>query len=149
MTNTINQSFREVYDIIEHMEKKIYNKIPIQFIEMLKKNMDTNYYFDIDYSKKLNEQKLLKDTKIILSIIYRDYICSEEEKRRLREKDRLDLIKYENELREKYNPNNIFKTKKSDVIESSSNNSEYTEMIEYKESIFIRIKNFLNKVFKK
>ena len=38
--NTINQSFCEVYDIINHMEEKLYNRIPKGFIEMIKSNRD-------------------------------------------------------------------------------------------------------------
>lgn len=38
--NTTNQSFTETYDIIMHMEKNLYNKIPMGFIQMIKNNMD-------------------------------------------------------------------------------------------------------------
>lgn len=40
MENTINQAFSEVYDIINHMEKSLYNKIPQEFIKMLYNNRD-------------------------------------------------------------------------------------------------------------
>ena len=38
--DTINQSFCEVYDIINHMEKDLYDRIPKGFIEMIKNNRD-------------------------------------------------------------------------------------------------------------
>ena len=41
MDTTINQAFCEVYDIINHMEKSLYNKIPKGFIKMLYDNKDT------------------------------------------------------------------------------------------------------------
>ena len=72
--NNINQAFSEVYDIVNHIEKDLYNKIPKNFIAMLEKNKDEKYVPQIDYSKSINEQKLLKDTRVILSLIYRDYI---------------------------------------------------------------------------
>ena len=147
MENTINQSYSEVYDIIKHLDKKLYNKIPTGFIEMLKENMDNNYNVEIDYNKSINEQKLLKDTKIILSIIYRDYLCSEEKKKELIEKDKADLVRYEKELRERYNPDKIFKNR------IQENNTEKTKenitaMVEYKESIFLKIIEFFKKIFK-
>ena len=147
MENTMNQSYSEVYDIIKHLDKKLYNKIPTGFIEMLREKMDNNYNVEIDYNKSINEQKLLKDTKIILSIIYRDYLCSEEKKKELIEKDKADLVRYEKELRERYNPDKIFKNR------IQENNTEKTKenitaMVEYKESIFLKIIEFFKKIFK-
>lgn len=38
--DTIKQSFSEVYDIIMHMEKEMINKIPNNFIDLIKNNRD-------------------------------------------------------------------------------------------------------------
>ena len=40
MENTTFQAFSEVYDIINHMEKSLYDKIPQGFIKMLYNNRD-------------------------------------------------------------------------------------------------------------
>ena len=40
MESAIKQAFSEVYDIINHMEKSLYNKIPQGFIKMLYNNRD-------------------------------------------------------------------------------------------------------------
>lgn len=40
MGDTTNQAFMEVYDIINHMEKSLYNKIPQGFIKMIYNNRD-------------------------------------------------------------------------------------------------------------
>lgn len=135
MVGTINQSFTEVYDIVKHLDNSLYNKIPNQFIEMLKQNMDTNYNVNIDYSKKINEQELLQDTKVILSLIYRDYICSKEKSQELIEKDKLELKQYEEELKEKHSIENIFKIRKQEQT------MQQIQVIEYKQSIFKRIIN--------
>ena len=143
----MNQSYSEVYDIIKHLDKKLYNKIPTGFIEMLKENMDKNYNVEIDYNKSINKQKLLKDTKIILSIIYRDYLCSEEKKKELIEKDKEDLVRYEDELRERYNPDRIFKNRiQEKSTEKTRENT--TAMVEYKENIFLKLIEFFKKIFK-
>ena len=87
--NNINQAFSEVYDIVNHIEKDLYNKIPKKFIAMLEKNKDEKYVPQIDYSKSINEQKLLKDTRVILSLIYKDYICTKEiEKKCVKRKEK-------------------------------------------------------------
>ena len=104
--------FSEVYDIIYHMDKGLYNKIPKQFLDFIKENKDNNYIVNIDYSKNINEQGLLQQTRVMLSLIYRDYLCSEQERIELIEKDKKELKRIEDEIREKYNPDNIFKNKK-------------------------------------
>ena len=60
-------------------------------------------------------------------------------------KDALDKndIKYQKKLRDKYNPDNLFKNKetKTAVTENSA------VMVEYKESIFTKIKNWIKRTF--
>ena len=50
--------FSEVYDIIYHMDKGLYNKIPKQFLDFIKENKDNNYIVNIDYSKNINGLKI-------------------------------------------------------------------------------------------
>lgn len=40
MESTTKQAFAEVYDIINHMEKSLYVKIPQGFIKMVYNNRD-------------------------------------------------------------------------------------------------------------
>lgn len=142
MEGTINQSFTETYDIVMHLEKSLYNKIPNSFIQMLKDNKDDNYKVNIDYSKNINEQALLKDTRVLLSLIYRDYICSKEKRQELIEKDKIELKEYEETLNEKYDIENIFENRKKVQAQ------EQTQMVEYKETFFKKIINKILKFFK-
>lgn len=82
MKNTTNQTFSEVYDVISHFEEEMQEKIPKSFINVIKKNRDLDYEINIDYSVDIKKQ-LLKETKIILSLIYRDYLCSKEKREEL------------------------------------------------------------------
>lgn len=116
MLNITRQAFSEVYDIIDNME--LYNEIPKSFIDLIDSNRDTQYKVNIDYSKSINEQELQKGTRVLLSLIYRDYLCSEEERQILIKKDEEELKKIEEELREKYNPDNLFKNKKENKEEN-------------------------------
>lgn len=81
METTTKQAFSEVYDIINHMDNEIKEKIPNGFINLVKNNMDINYKIDIDYSQSIVNQNLLHETKILLSLIYRDYICDEKKEK--------------------------------------------------------------------
>ena len=68
--NKTDQAFSEVYDILNHLEEELYNKIPTKFIGFLEDNMDKEYIPNISYSKDISEQPLLRETKVILSIVY-------------------------------------------------------------------------------
>jgi len=106
--NKLKPAFTEVYDIINHMEPELKDKIPKKFVNLLKQNRDNDYETNIDYTKSITEQELLKDTKVILGLIYRDFLCSKEKRKELIEQDKKSLIEYEKSLREKYNPDNLF-----------------------------------------
>jgi len=64
---------------------------------------------NIDYSKKLEDQELLQDTKTILGLMYRDFFCDEKKRAELIARDKKAFIEYQEELRKKYNPDNLFK----------------------------------------
>ena len=100
--NTTSQAFAEVYDIINHFDKELYVKIPQNFISMIYKNRDLNYNVNIDYTKTINEQELLRETRVILSLIYRDYLCTKEQQEEIILQDEKELEEQEAELREKY-----------------------------------------------
>ena len=122
-------SFSEVYE-------KISQKIPDKFINFIKQNKKDDYKTNIDYSKNINEQELQRGTRIILSIIYRDYLCEDEKKKKLMQEDNKELIKIENELKEKYNTSNLF-------IKNNIPIQKKEEIIEYKKE------NFLKKLLRK
>ena len=146
MVNITKQVCNEVYDIIYHMENKLFNKIPKEFIKVIEQNRDENMKVNIDYSKSINEQKLQRGTRVVLSLIYRDYLCSEEERKTLIEKDQEELKHIEEELREKYNPDNLFKKAKVENTEEEDVNTN-KDMIIYKENIIQKIFRKLKKIF--
>lgn len=146
MENTISQAFAEVYDIIMHLEKDLYNKIPKSFLELLEKNRDKEYKFNIDYLKDINEQYLLQDTRAILALIYIDFLCDEEQRLKLKEQEEILLEKSKKKLYEKYNTDNIFRNKSN----NTTSNKE-TSLIEKKNEkwytkVFMFIKNWLKNV---
>ena len=140
----MENALAEVYDIIMHSEQAIVEKIPTKFLEFIKDNKNDNYKVNINYNENINNQKLLKDTRIILSLIYRDYLIPKDQRKSLLEQE-------EKYIREKYkvtfNTENAIPDKKE--TENNVIKEENTQMIEYKESIFKRIINRILKIFKK
>lgn len=111
--STIYQAFAEVSDIIKHSEYELIKLIPSKFIEFIENNEDKDYEVNINYELSINEQTLLSDTREILAVIYRDYLCEESERNEIIEKSRM----YEESLKEKYNVDNIFKNKKEKILQ--------------------------------
>lgn len=151
MTLEYKQSLTELNTIIHLMDVEYLSKIPQKFIDFITKNMDINYIPNIDKNIPINEQKLNKDTKVLLSLIYRNYWCDNEIKENLLHQDFVEKQKYEQELNEKYNPDNLFKNK-TEKIEQV--NDEIVALTEIKETswyqrIFDNIKRFFINLFKK
>ena len=140
------QALSEVYDILNHFEPDMYKKIPQEFISYVEQNKDNNYITRIDFSKSINEQNILQETKVILSIIYRDFICDKKLKEKL---EQYDYNILETKKRIKYNPKDLFKNRKNQTEEIliSQIQDTTTTMIEYKENIITKLKKIIRKIF--
>ncbi len=135
MTMEYRQSLTELNTIIHYMDIEYLKKLPQKFIEFINSNMDKDYIPNIDKNTPIYEQNLKKDTKVLLSLLYRNYWCDKDKKIILSQEDLVAKNNYEKELREKYNPDNIFKNK-SNVAEMNiehQKEEKQTELIEYKE----------------
>ena len=86
------QAYAEVYEVILHMEKGLQVMIPRKFIQFLRKNMDAQWGRNLDFTKNLNDMDLLQETRVLLSLVYRDFICSPEERMELIKKDKQEAI---------------------------------------------------------
>lgn len=104
----IQKSYKEVYRIIEHSSLEVKNKIPKSFINTISELMDQEYEPQIDYSKDINDQNLMKETYAMMALIYRDFICDKNKQKILLDKEKKERIKIEKIKKEKYNPNNLF-----------------------------------------
>ena len=138
----------EVLHYLKGIRQEDINKIPKKFISFLEKNATKDYICEFDYNKPLNELKLLNETRNIIGLICLNYWCETEEQKqkylsRLNENER----KYQEELREKYNPENMFKQAKTEIVEQQEQIVEPVAMVEYKENIFKRIINKIKSIF--
>ena len=142
MESNIYKSFSEVIDIIEHSEKEIQQKIPDKLKQLLRENKDANYILDIDYSKDINEQELLQETREILAMIYRDYLCSDEEKKEIIEKNKMAI----DELQEQYDISKIFEQRKQkDNMQEGENALIATEKTSWYKRIIRILVGFFQK----
>lgn len=131
--------------IISMMPSQMQDKISQKLKDFIENNKAENYSSNINPTVPLKEQILKKETKAMLGIIYRDYLCSEEQRRKLLENEKTEIEEYERELREKYNPDNLFKNKTKEVEEEIA--TKETALVNYKEGFFSRLKNLIYRLF--
>ena len=80
MNNSYSKALTEVNSILEYSSQDVIAKIPFKFREFILNNMDKNYIFNVQLGKSLEEQNLKKETKYILSLIYRDFLTTKEQR---------------------------------------------------------------------
>ena len=136
------KAYKEVIKVIEYLPEELYVKIPEEILESLYENMDKDYEFEISNSKTV---KLLKETEDILAVIYRDYLASENEKRKILIRERQEEIELEEEKRKRYSPDNIFE-KRTDEYEKIS---IVLPAIVEKKNIFKRFLDYIKRKLKK
>lgn len=102
--------------------------------EFFKKEKNKEYILNIRSDIGLDGQKIKAETISLLTLLQINYLCDSEEERKeiLKELQENDRLK-EEESREKYNPDNIFKNR-NNKLEKEEN----VAMVEYKEPSFIR-----------
>lgn len=138
-----SEGISETLDILNHLDKVYTDKIPEKFKNFLDKNKSSSYIPKLDHSKKINEMNLKESTKDILTTIYIKYWATAEERSKYTKLLIENEKKYQEELRKKYNIDDLFKNKKTKVetVENA------VAMIEYKKSILTKIKSWFKRIF--
>lgn len=140
MENTYDKSLAEVYKVIDKLEYTEYNKIPKKFLNLLYKNMDKDYYLRTVIDEEFIDNKMSESAKEILALVYRDYLVTPEEREQLLKEESEEEERIQQELREKYNPDNIFKKNKKE----NNNYDVNTSLIKIEELKWY--KKFINKI---
>lgn len=144
MGNNLLKAYSEVDKILSFMEIRYVEKVPKKMREMFKNEKLQDYEPNIDKNIPLEEQQLERKTLAILAMLNLNYWCeNEEEKEELIRAYSNNDKKRNEELREKYNPDNIFKNKNKER-EVEQITEEITAIAEYKKENFI--KKLLNKI---
>lgn len=134
MENSVARAYAEVDKILSYMDKKNIDKIPLKLRDMIKEEKEHGYEPNINPNISLADQNLQRKTLAMLAMFNLNYWCeSEEEKQKLLQQYAKNEKVKEAEIREKYNPDEIFKNK-NEVNKSATN----VEMIEYKRKNFIQ-----------
>ena len=145
----IRQAYSEIDEFLGFLSDVQRNKIPQKLREFFKEEKDPNYKKGISSNVPIKNQNLKEETLGIIALLNLQYWCeNEQEKDRLKEVYSQNEKKYQELLREQYNPEDIFK-KRTINIENKQEKIENTQMVEYKETFIKRIINKIKSFFKR
>ena len=149
------QAYTEIDNFIELLDEYNRNKVPKKLREFFKKEKDNTYTKTINPNIPINEQNLKEETLALIAVLNLQYWCEDEkEKQRLKKIYSDNGMKHQKKLREMYNPDDVFKSKKKQELSENEIPSEEIQenvaMVEYKrENLIDKIKRFFANIFKK
>lgn len=143
------KAYTEVLEIISYFPQDEYRKIPNNLIEYYKNNMDKNYSFSINPEIDIEKQKISKEAYAIIISIFRDFFATDKQKDMLKNLLRQNQEKKDAELREKYNPDNVFKNKVNIEKREIQNFEETRLTIVQEEKWYKKIFNMIKNIFYK
>ena len=151
MERNLRKAYTEVSKVLSYMDPRYVEMIPQKFKTLLENEKILDYTPYIDLNLPLAKQNFQRETFIILAILNLNYWCESKERKKIliaiyAENDK----KREKAIKEKYNPDNLFKSKKNINNQIVKKSQEEISLIKYKEKNFIlklidKIKNILNK----
>lgn len=143
MEDVYKDSFKEVDTILNVLSEDIINKIPEKIRYIISEQKNDNYDFNLRDNRPLK-----RETLVILSYLYREYLCSDEKREILRKDDEITLNKLEcikDEIRESNDIQKVFKKRQSELARKED---VQMKVIEEEKSIFSKIKYFFKNIFK-
>lgn len=150
MTNNINyiKAYTEVNCLLEYLPQSYIEKLPKKLIDLIKKQSNEKFNIYIDTNKSLLDQNFSNKTKDLIAVIKYNYWSTDEERKQLKNIFYENENKHQEELLEKYNPNDIFKKREQRVKVTNPIDSN-TQITLYKENIFTKFLNKLKNLFRK
>lgn len=143
MEESYKNGLAEVDMILNYADEESLNKIPESLKKFIKENK-SDYTAKINPEKDLEEQNLLYETKVILSVLYRDYWASQDERELLLKNEKSELMQIEDKKQETYNYDSLFKRNNSKIEE----NFEEIKSLVVRENLIKKILNKIKRIFR-
>lgn len=137
------KAYTEVNCLLQYLPQSYFDKLPKKLMELICDQSDTQYNIYIDTNKSLLEQNFSDKAIALIAVLKYNYWSTDEEKQQLEKIFYENENAYQEELLEKYNPDNIFKKKKTENIDTN------LQIVEYKENVFIQFFNKIKNLFRK
>jgi hypothetical protein len=132
-------TYEELYEILSLMDKATVMKVPINILNNIKEQRNPKHQTRIDPKDIFNEDNVNKETIDLLCYLDYHYWMDEDKKAEVDRIRKERFIKEEEEKSKQYNSEDLFKNNKKEENDNTAN----VALIDYKISIFTRIKNFV------
>lgn len=151
MQDVYRKSFKEVYVILNKCSKEDYDKIPKNFMKVIEDNMDKDYSYTMNEDNNIFAQPMLRETMALLSIIYRDFWASKEEREKIVAYQQQEKKVIEEKKRNAYNVDNIFKKQIYNNTLKPKNNINEENKVVVKDTAIVKYNknNFIKKIWMK
>lgn len=130
MDENYRQALTETSEVIKFMSEELVKKIPKDILSLIEVNKEKNYKVNILPNVPIYEQNIKKETQGILAVLYREYLCDENERKRLQKEEK----EY---FERKYSVDKLFENRKK-TKEIESNN----------EIVVVKKENIIEKLIK-
>ena len=140
-------AYKQLITILNNMEPEYKEKIPKKLMKLFEENSAEDYEFHLDLTRPLQEQELNSKTLALLAMLNLNYWCeTEEEKQELIKHYTENERKYQEELRKKYNTDNIFQ-KNNRENKQEEITEEQVSLVEHRESVIRKLINKIKSIF--
>lgn len=136
------QAYSEIYAILNLMSWNLINKIPEKIWENIENKRDKEKNVEIN---NIEEYQASEQANKLLAVLYKNYFATNEEKEVIVAKEKMLYQKEQDELHEKYNPDNLFKNK--EIKTKMEETENIVSVVPYKETFFTKVKNWFKNIF--
>lgn len=148
-----SKAYTEVLEILKYLPQSEYDKIPKEKIKIFEENKNDSYNFSINPQIPLDEQNISIEANSIVVVLFRDYFASEKQKEKLKVILEQNQAQYQEEIKNKYNQDDIFKNRNIKTREDNSNKETKNNNLPIevkKEKFFKKFINYIkNLIIKK
>ena len=148
MGSVYARAFYEVNDILKYTDEELMKKVPKSFLQFLRDNMCQTIDFNLIEGISLDRQIILPETEAILSLMYRSYWCTEEEKIEFKRNSEIADSNETEEIKQDY-PTKIEDMLKKQMEERQEDNLQTALVDTGKEGFFRKIIKKITSIFKK
>lgn len=143
-----SQAYTEAFYIVNLMSEEMRSKIPEKILNNIKSRMDNEYEFFID-EDEIESVELLEDTEKILSVLYTDYLATEEEREIILNKEKIiSKSKISNQINNDIELKEIFPEINNQVITDENSKNTNESLIIKQEKWYTKIFNFIKRIFR-
>lgn len=142
MKRNMAQAYMEVNEILKYLPKEKVEKVPLEYRNLFENCHLDNYEVNIDPNKPIEEQKIVYETRVILTVLKYNYWCASDEERRkmqeqMREVDRQRNAKYDiSELTQRKNVQTFSEVRNENLPVESVKESWLSKIISKFKRIF-------------